>query len=140
MSVAEVHRDTDPLFNGTHSGATGLTLRDKGAEFKSCGAAAGLAIYNDTDGSNGLVTSVDSEDALTCTLAGGTLNTWTSGDEYSIYKTSAYNTKISTVYTDKRYGRKVTKKGELVDGLFPEDVDLDEHNENVFGPGQPSRA
>lgn len=138
MPVAEVHRDIYPLFEGTHKGATGLTLNDPGADFLSCGASVGLAIYNDTDESNGLITAL-TENTVTCTLAGGTLNTWTSGDEYSIYATAAYNTKISTTYTDKRYGRKVTDPAKLDNDLFPEDRDLDEDNEDVFGPGQPQR-
>ncbi len=134
-----IHKDTDSLAFGTHSGPDGaLVLWDKGADFKSCGVAIGLAIYNDTDVSNGLVTAV-TEDTVTCTLAGGTNNTWSLDDEYSIYKTAAYETKISTIYTDKRFGRKATQKSQLDDQLFPEDRDLDEDNEDIFGPGQPER-
>jgi len=136
-AVAEVHKDSDHLSTGTHKGSSGtLTLSDPNKDFKSCGVAVGLAIYNDTDGSNGLVTAV-TEDDVTCTLSGGSANTWTVGDTYKIYKTAAYNTTISTQYTDKRFGRKVTGKDRIEGGLFPEDVDLDEYEKNVFGPGQP---
>jgi hypothetical protein len=114
-------------------------LLDPGKDFKSCGVMAGLAIHNDTDGSNGLVTEVH-EDYLFCTLSGGALDIWTNGDQYSIYKTAAYGTKISTHHTDKRFGRKVTGKDALFNGLRPEDEDLDEYTDNVFGPGQPERT
>lgn len=137
--VAEVHRDTEPLFTGTHKGASGgLVLSDGGQRFVSLGVIVGLAIKNDTDGSSGLVTAV-TDDTVTCTLSGGTANTWTSGDTYKIYKTAAYNTKISTIYTDKIYGQKVTHPQELHKGYLADDVDLDEDRKNVFGPGQPFR-
>jgi hypothetical protein len=135
----EVHRDTEYLATGTHKGAASLTINDPGKDFKSCGVAVGLAVKNTTDGSAGLVTAV-TENTVTCTLAGGSLNTFTSGDTYEIYKTGTYNSKISSIYVDKRSGRKASSPSELTEsGLFPEDVDLDENNEKVFGPHQPSR-
>ena len=136
----ETHRDTDPLATGTHKGAASLTINDPGKNLKSCGVMVGLAVKNSTDVSAGLVTAV-TEDAVTCTLAGGSLNTFTNGDTYEIYKTAAYNTLISSIYVDKRFGHKATTRDELTESnLFPEDVDLDENGENVFGPGQPRRA
>jgi hypothetical protein len=100
----------------------------------------GLAIYNSTDGSNGLVTAV-TEDTVSCTLSGGTDNDWDYGDTYNIYKTAAYNTLISRTYTDKRFGYKVTNRNELDDdGVFPDDADLDEKDRRIFGPGQPERG
>lgn len=135
--TAEIHRDTEPLFTGTHKGASGgLVLRDGGQRFASLGVIVGLAIKNDTDGSSGLVTAV-TDDTVTCTLAGGTHNTWSTGDTYNIYKTAAYNTKISTIYTDQIYGQKVTHPKELHKGYLVDDVDLDEERKNVFVPGQP---
>ena len=138
MAYAQVHRDTDYLATGTHEGATGvMILRKKGADFLSCGIAIGLAIYNDDDESNGLITAV-TENTVTCTLAGGTLNYWSNGDTYYIYKTAAYNTKLSTTYQCRRCGQKVTDKSELTDkGIHPECEDLDEYENHVFGPGQP---
>lgn len=137
MSYIERNLDDQPLFEGTHKGATSATtLNDPGADFKSCGAIVGSVVYNDTDESYGLITAV-TEDELTLTLAGGSLNTWTSGDEYSVYVTDTKDSKISQIYTDKRYGHKVTDKAHLTRGLFPEDVDLDENHENIFGPSQP---
>lgn len=139
MSV-DVHRDTTPLCTGTHKRTSGtLVLCNPGADFKSCGVTIGVAIYNSTDGSHGLVTAV-TEDTATCTLSGGTANTWTVGDTYNIYKTAAYNTLISRTYTDKRHGHKVTNRADLDDGLFPEDIDIDEDGDHhVWGAGQPER-
>jgi len=139
MSI-DSHRDTDPLCTGTHKRISGtLVLQNPGADFKSCGVMVGLAIYNNTDGSNGLVTAV-TEDSVTCTLSGGSANTWTIGDTYNIYKTSAYNSLISSTYVDKRHGHKATNKADLDNGIFPEDLDIDEDgNHHVFGPGQPER-
>jgi hypothetical protein len=137
--IPVTHRDTDYLFTGTHKGASGtLTLNDPGRDFRSSGAIVGLAIHNDTDSSTGLITAV-TEDTVTCTLSGGSINTWSVGDTYKIYKTAVYDSKISTHWTDKRYGRKAMRKSDLVNGLFPDDIDVDENTENIFGPGQPER-
>lgn len=133
----ECIKDDSPLFDGTHKGADSSTfLFDPGADFKSCGAMVGSVIYNDTSGAHGLITSV-TEDTVEVTLSSGSYNHWNKGDEYSIYATATKDGKISKIYTDKRYGRKVTEKKQLVGGLFPEDIDLDEYNDEVFGPGQP---
>jgi hypothetical protein len=136
--VASTLRDTDPLFTGTHKGATGLTLYDA-ADFKSCGAAVGLAVQNVTDESFGEITAV-AEGSVTTTLTGGTLNTWTSGDTYEIYRTDTYNSVISTHYEDRRYGHKVFNQDALVNGIKADEQDIDEHSRNVFGPGQPSKS
>jgi hypothetical protein len=123
---------TDPTYVGY------CRLYSPGHDFRSCGVIPGQAIVNDTDGSSGIIITV-TEDELTCTLTGGTRANWAYGDQFSIYKTALYGTKISTIWTDRRFGRKVTGLDTLIDGLIPEDVDLDEHNENVFGPNQPKR-
>ena len=133
----ETHRDTDALFTGTHKGSSGvLVLSDPGAMFATLGVETGLAITNDDDVSAGLVTAV-TDNTVTCTLSGGTANTWTTGDTYSIYKTAAYNTWISSISTDRIHGQKVTRKDELDRGFLAGDVDLDEDEKHVFGPGQP---
>ena len=132
------HKDDDYLATGTHSGASGgLILRNKGADFKSCGVTVGIAIYNDTDGSNGLTTAV-TEDEVTCTLSGGSNNTWTNGDTYEIYKTATKDSTISHIYTDRSAGRKVVK-GDILTraGYFPDEADLDEADDHIFGPDQP---
>jgi hypothetical protein len=137
--ITEVHRDDSAQCTGTHAGATSATLFKPGADFKSCGVTVGVAIYNDTDGSNGLVTAV-TEDTVSCTLAGGTGNVWDYGDTYSIYLTSTYNSVISRITVDKRAGHKVTDPNQLTMGVLPEDLDLDEKNEKVFGRGQPVKV
>jgi len=130
--VVVVHRDTDYLSTGTHKGSTSVTITDIGKDFKSCGVYAALAVYNDTDSTNGLVVSV-TENTVTTDI------TFHNGDTYIIYKTGTYNSVISKHYTDRRFGDKVTKKTELIDGIKPKDRDWDEHRKNVFGPGQPMR-
>jgi hypothetical protein len=135
------HIDDEYLATGTHKGADGgLVLRNKGADFKSCGITAGVAIQNDTDSSAGLVTAV-TENTVTCTLTGGTNNTWTNGDTYYIFKTAAEDTFISFTYTDRRFGRKVVK-GDILNqkGFFLEDEDLDQDVDEVFGPNQPEHS
>lgn len=137
---AETHLDSDYSFRGKHKGADGgLVLLDRGACFESCGAIVGAAIYNDTDVSNGLITAV-TEDTITCTLAGGTNNTWSNLDQYSVFKTSSKDSLISSISTDKRFGNKALSKDELEDGLFPEDRDLDEKGEEVWSPGFPEHV
>ena len=136
MAIPETHLDSDPLSTGTHKGADGgMIIYDKGRRFKSLGVTVGLAVYNDDDESSGEVTAV-TEDTITTTLTGGTANTWTNGDTYEIYKTDTQDSLISTIYTDKSKGWKVTDPDELEDGWFPEDVDLDG---DEFGPNQPER-
>lgn len=135
----ERNLDNEPLFEGTQKCRTWLatTVNDPGADFKSCGATVGLYIENATDGSHGLITAVTENDITTSALTGGSLNVWTKGDTYKIYVTATKGSFISKIYIDKRFGYKVTNKKDLIGGLFLEDIDLDEDNKNVFGPGQP---
>lgn len=138
--VAEIHRDNDHIATGTHKGATsGTVLSDPGMDFRSCGIIDGVLVKNITDGSQALSVTVTENSITTATLTGGSLNTWTAGDTYKVYATATYNSIISTVWTDKRHGRKATSPDQLVDGIFPEDVDLDEEDRHVFGPSQPQR-
>jgi len=133
----ETHLDDTPLATGTHKGSTHATiLNDPGADFRSCGVQTDVLIKNTTDGSEGQVES-RMEDTVTCdALTGGTNNAWTAGDTYEIYITDTEDSQISSTWTDKRYGRKHDKR--LLDhGLIPEDIDADEWESNVFGPGQP---
>jgi hypothetical protein len=100
----------------------------------------GVYIENETDGSHGLVASV-TEDAVTATLTGGTVNGWIAGDTYNIYKTAEKDAEISRIYTDRRFGTKVFRRSELNDhgNRIKDGEDLDANDENVFGPGQPWR-
>ena len=143
VPVVNTDAEADTLFTGTHKGADGgLVLRDDGKHFRSLGVDPDLdlVVYNDTDSSYGTITAAD-EDTVTCaSFTGGTNNTWTNGDEYSIYKTSTKDSFISKHYTDKRFGRKVTNPNELTpEGYLLDDVDLDEFDREVFGPNQPDR-
>lgn len=61
------------------------TLISSGATFVTSSVAVGDLVANITDGSIAVVKSVDSETQLTTTaLLGGSDNTWTSGDSYSV--------------------------------------------------------
>ena len=134
----EVHKDVDPLAIGTHKrGSNSSNLVDPGADFKSCSVQVGSLIKNTTDGSEGAITAV-TEDTVSVTLAGGTDNDWDVGDEYEIYITDTYNSIISSIWTDRRFGRKY-EKDKLDRGYIPEDIDLDQWQSNVFGPGQPEK-
>lgn len=131
--LAEAHRDTSPLISGTHAGGTGLYIIEPNKQFKTFGAYAGLAVRNTTDSTSGHLVTVTEESILTDI-------TFHNGDEYEIYCTATYNSKISTIYTDRLRGHKVLSQSDLIDGRLPEDVDLDKDNANVFGPGQPFRS
>ena len=129
-AIAEIHRDTDPLIAGTHAGGTGTTLTDNGQLFNML-AYAGLAIRNTTDSTSGNITTVTDDHNLVTDV------TFHNGDEYEVYCTTTYNSKISTIYTDRLAGHKVTERSQLIDGRLPEDNDLDRRDDHVFGPGQP---
>jgi len=131
--IAEVHRDTSPLISGTHAGDTGLYIIEPDKQFKTFGAFAGLAVRNTTESTSGHIVSVTEGSILTDI-------TFHNGDAYEIYCTTTYNSKISTIYTDRLAGHKVTSQSDLIDGRLPEDVDLDKDNNHVFGPGQPFKS
>ena len=139
-------RDADDnivgLMTGSHKGADGVSvLYDPGADFKSNGVHPTVAqlVLNDTDDSEGVVTAV-TEDTVTCALTGGTNATWTNGDTYIILKTGVEDSNISQHWTDRRFGQKTTNPADLDDdGVFHADADIDEEDDEVFGPGQPTR-
>jgi len=137
-SSKEIHLDSSYAATGLHDGvAATLTLRHIGADFKSCGVGVGVAVYNDTDGSSGLTVTV-TETEILCTLSGGTNNTWTKGDTYYIYKTPTKDSFISSINTDRLFGRKVALGAQLTsEGRFSEDTDLDDKD---FSPGKPERS
>ena len=143
IAVTHIDDADYPLMTGTHKGATGASvLYDPGADFASCGvnAEVGQLVQNDTDSSEGACTA-STEDTVTCTLAGGTNNSWTNGDTYIILKGATEDAVLSTQYTDKRYGRKVVNPSELdEDGYLVGDRDADEDDEDTFGPNQPERV
>lgn len=122
----EVHKDNSPFAFGTHKrGNNSASLVDPKADFKSCGVMTGVLIKNTTDGSEGLITSVE-EGEIEVTLAGGTDNDWDVDDEYEIYLTATYNSKISSIYVDRSRGWRSDKET-LDKGWKLEDVDRDKH-------------
>ena len=129
--LAVLERDTDALIKGTQKGPTGTTIIDRGKDFKSCGAIVGLAVQNVTAGTFGHIVSVTSEDEIICDIS------FANGASCEIYHTATYNSVISKIYTDRRFGHKVTNPNELIDGIFPEDRDVDEDGRKAFGPGEP---
>jgi hypothetical protein len=138
--TTEINLDDTPLATGTHKGETGGVLIDLRADFKSCGIVTGSLLENETDASSGAITAL-TESTVTCTLAGGSLNTWTLGDTYNIYRTATKDSEISRIYTDRMYGTKVFKRSELNKrGHFPEEEDLDAEKTHVFGPSQPLKG
>lgn len=122
----EVHKDNSPFAFGTHKrGNNSASLVDPKADFKSCGVMTGVLIKNTTDGSEGLITSVE-EGEIGVTLAGGVNNYWDVDDEYEIYLTATYNSKISSIYVDRSRGWRSDKET-LDKGWKLEDVDRDKH-------------
>jgi LmbE family N-acetylglucosaminyl deacetylase len=88
----------------------GVALTDAGAGFVSQKVTAGMTVNNTTDGSSGVILSVDSETKLTLQgtgLAGGTENDWDVGDAYSI---PAF---IPDGIAETRQGEAVTAQGIL---------------------------
>jgi hypothetical protein len=132
MAIAEVARDTEYLITGKQEGS-GVVISGANKDFRSCGAIPGLAVKNDTAGTNGHVVSA-TENTVTTDIS------FAQGDTYRIFATDTYNSIKDVVYLDKRYGHKATNKHELVDGLFPEDRDYDEDRRKVFAPGQPDHT
>ena len=128
--VAVVQYDTDPLIQGTQRGPSGTTIIESGKDFYSCGARSGLALKNVSRGTSGNIISVN-ENQIVSDI------TFYNGDLYSIYITDTYNSKISRIFTDRRFGRKTDNPANLVNGLFPDDIDVDENQRHVFGPGEP---
>jgi hypothetical protein len=130
--MAEVWRDTAYLATGTQKGS-GTTITDRGRDFKSCGVFEGLAVKNTTAGTSGHVVSA-TEDVVVTDIS------FANGETYEIYKTATYNTKLATIYVDRRAGRKVTDPSQTVNGILVEDDDLDREDRNAWGPGQPERS
>jgi hypothetical protein len=102
-----------------------------GAMFKSLGAIAGLYVENETKGTAGTLESSTDDRVYT---GGGTLPLvlpfvlsleWDNGDTYNIYKTGTKGSTISGDWVDVSKGWRAEKK-ELVNGWFPDDVDIPE--------------
>ena len=138
VASREIHRDSEPLATGTHSGASGSSvLRSRGACFRSLGVDPDLELYaeNETQSTNGTVTAADED---TVTVSGVT---WDNGDTYSIYKTSSKNSHISSNWVDVSAGFQINDTSDVnKHGWRHEDWDIDERGtKRVFGPGQPKK-
>ena len=75
----------DPLFtsSGAHDGtANADTLTDSGESWVT-GQLVGRTVNNITDGSSGVITA-NTATTITAVLSGGTNNTWTAGDSFTI--------------------------------------------------------
>lgn len=71
---------------GTHTAANhATTMTDAGATFRA-NTLVGLTIVNVTDGSSGVITANTATTITVAALAGGTLNSWTTGDTYAIWQ------------------------------------------------------
>lgn len=123
--IAVTHYDNEPLASGTQKNAAGgTTILNGRQDFYSCGVRIGLAIRNTTTGTSGHVVSVD-EDKVVADISFALL------DAYEIYCTDTYNASIDRHLEDKRFGHKTTNRANLQDGLFPEDIDDDEHQRRI---------
>ena len=132
----ETHKDDEALVTGTHSGADGAgALSDSTANFKAWGVVPGVAIYNTTQDTDGLVTAVSHTGITDDT------NSWDNGDSYEIYKTPTKDGVISRIGVDKSRGWKAQPEELNSRGWRHEDqdIDVDEHGSHidVFGPNQP---
>ena len=147
----EIRRDDEPLFIGTHKGASSPTLRDPGANFRSLGVTPILGQYveNVNKGTFGAVLAA-TEDEVQAGLPGSGFPfvfpfeltdgiAWENGDEYRIYATSKKNSYISETWIDVSAGFKIEDHDDInPQGWRVEDWDLDDRGrKDVFGPGQP---
>jgi len=107
------------------------TLRNVGADFKSCGAMAGLYIKNTTKDINSLIATVTEDEITTDDDL-----PWDSLDVYEIYKTATKDSFISSDVVDVSRGWR-SDPAKMNKGWRFEDEDLDRYNQKIFGPGQP---
>ena len=70
---------------GIATGGDSTSLLDTGVDFTDLGLVAGMAVINVTDGSQGVVLTIEATDiTLASALTGGTNNTFSAGDSYEI--------------------------------------------------------
>jgi len=149
-ATRELIKDSEPLFEGTHKGASGsTTLVDRGACFRSLGVDPELTQYieNVTQSTASRVSSVTEDqvisgaDAFPVTFPFTFIDqiSWDNGDTYRIYATSEKNSVISSTWCDVSRGQAITDKDDITnEGWFREDVDVDDKGRaQVFGPLQP---
>ena len=84
-TVVKTNWVTNILAGTATSGSSNLTLEDSTRDFREIGVSRGNIIDNLDDGSSGIVESVTASDELTVkALGGGTVNQFSSGDNYVI--------------------------------------------------------
>lgn len=167
-ATREVHRDSEPLFTGTHEGANysytqligeggeedllledgeGMLAEDSGnpsSVLKVKGANfRSLGVDPDLElycenETQGTNGTVTAADENTVTVSGVE---WYYGDTYSIYKTSTKDSFISGTWCDVSRGFKINHPKEINrHGWRKEDWDIDDKGrKRVFGPGQPEK-
>jgi hypothetical protein len=104
-------------FSGTATlGSTDLKLEDTTKDFDDLEIAEGDVLENVTDGSSGIIDSIDDDEITVTSLSGGTGNDIASGDSYRIRTNSGTVTANSTtILTD-------TKKDFVTIGITVGDV------------------
>ncbi|HIF51716.1 MAG TPA: hypothetical protein EYQ42_09375, partial [Thiotrichaceae bacterium] len=89
--------DIPTVFSGTAtSGSNGLVLEDDTKDFDDIKITAGNIIENVTDGSSGMIVSVDDDEITIASLNGGTENDIDDNDVYRIRTNSGTVTSAST--------------------------------------------
>lgn len=163
--TSEIHRDSDPLVELSHKGATGASVFVNRTQNLDVFVRVGLYAENVTTGAYGTVSAVREHEIdiawETTTVGGSDLRMgedrvimgddtpyfvsaseegepyWSFGDVLKVYKTAAKDGFISSQWCDRSRGWK-TPKDELVDGWREDDLDLNPNGErHVWGPGQP---
>jgi hypothetical protein len=139
----EIYRDSDPLVEAVHQGATGSTVFFNATQRFDVLVAIGLYAENADTGDYGYVSAVRPNEVDIDWVTGGSLTfgddqltfgdeqiflsesaTWTNGNTLKVYKTSVKNSVISSQWVDLN-GMK-TPQVELVSGYRPEDIDEDQ--------------
>ncbi|GEM_PF-1049667 len=78
-------KDASNVLSGTATaGSSGLILNDTSQDLTDIGIRVGDVIENVSDGSSGIIASIDADEIEVKSLSGGTINTFASGNAYQI--------------------------------------------------------
>ena len=118
--------------------ASATQLNDASATFIADGVVAGSLVTNTTDGSTGTVATVDSETHITLTaaLAGGTANTFASGDEYAVGEVALTSLAADSYLVHLDLGSKLDANGDPIYKVTREE-DINIGNGDSFVPQVP---
>lgn len=168
-ATREIHRDSEPLFTGTHKLANvmpprlltedgGYLLSEDGTILTLEGGDYSPSSYLYDKGACFRSLGVDPDlgqyvenetQGTSGTVTAATEDTvtvsgveWYYGDTYSIYRTSQKDGFISAVWTDVSRGFKIDHPDDINNqGWRTEDWDIDDKGRvDIFGPGQPQRS